>query len=46
MQRPIVATIDKEKGKANGKEKEKERTLDSIMKSKLPVSGTSASMSS
>ena len=45
MQTPIVATMDKEKGKADGKEKEKERTLDSIMKSKLPVSGTSASTS-
>lgn len=31
--------MDKEKGKTNGKEKEKERTLDSIMKTKLSVSG-------
>ena len=31
--------MDKQKGKASGKEKEKERTLDSIMKRKLPVSG-------
>lgn len=38
-QTPIVATMDKQKGKASGKEKEKERTLDSIMKRKLPSSG-------
>ncbi|XP_073362826.1 uncharacterized protein [Aegilops tauschii subsp. strangulata] len=31
--------MDKQKGNASGKEKEKERTLDSIMKRKLPVSG-------
>ena len=31
--------MDKEKGRASGKENEKERTLDSIMKRKLPVSG-------